>query len=87
MVRLLSLMILLLVPNPFTPRTETDPVPVAETVPAIAHPVRAGADRGQPIRLIEAGRVGMPNAVPGDPVPALPDSIPIVTDPREHPIV
>lgn len=87
MVRLLSLMILLLVPNPFASREATRAEPEAQTPPAAARPVRAEAVPAKPAGSRQERRVGAPDAVLGEPVPALSDSAPPIVGPREHPTV
>ena len=87
MVRLLSLLILLLLPNPFAtpdpvgagadiPATMTAPRPPRPAIVEATHPPARVESRALPAE-----------ARLGEPVPAAADSMPVVADPAEPPIL
>jgi len=84
MVRLLSLLILLLVPNPFASQDSMRAEPKGQTPSAAVRPVRPGAVPATPAHSRVEPQAGRPDAILGEPVPALPDSAPGIVDPQEH---
>ncbi|MEK7331128.1 MAG: hypothetical protein AAB290_05695 [Candidatus Eisenbacteria bacterium] len=85
MVRLLSLLIVLLVPNPFGARAPTRAVREGPVRPAAARSVRAEAAGGERARPRGDRRAGDPDTARGEPVPVLLDPGRLVVDLREHP--
>ena len=92
MVRLLSLLILLLLPNPFISRGPSREVthgqPTVVTGVPVAHPAMDVSREPVPsiaARVRAAPRVGARDAALREPVPATPDSTPAMNDPLEDP--
>lgn len=84
MVRLLSLLILLLLPNPFAPRDEIPTAPDA-VPPAALAPARPEAVPAVPVRSDAPRRPGAAKAMVGESTPAPADSLPVMADPLEPP--